>query len=234
MRLVLALLLGIAATSLSARSYPPAYDAPASVRAWQELAKDDRYRILTVEPFEDRPYRPYAPSTELADIRYLYDSSDEEAFRFESMLTGQERESRRSLLVMTSFTVPGRQIFQFKPIEPIRIEGQPYRLAVWVRSQEYLHRLEFLFRNADGRLIRVDAGRLYWKGWRRLDLTLPAELHRMGRRITHRTGAAFEGIVIYSHPKSDPGAISLQFDSLLILSDFSGLRYPGGEVVDEW
>jgi hypothetical protein len=219
---------------LSARSYPPAYDALAGVRAWQELAGDGRYRILCVEPFEDRPYRPYAPSTELADIRYLYDTGEEEAFRLESMLTGQEPDNRRSLFVMTSFTVPGRQVFQFRPIEPIRIEGQPYRLAIWVRSHEYQHRLEFLFRNADGKLIRVDSGRLYWKGWRRLDLLLPAELHRMGRRITHRTGATFEGIVIHSHPKADSGAISLQFDSLLILSDFSGLQYPGGEVVDQW
>lgn len=219
---------------LWARSYPPAYNAAGGVQAWQELAADGRYRILAVEPFEELPYSPYAPSTELADVRYIHDTSDDEAFRNEAVLAGLNRNNRRSLLVMTSFTVPGTQVFQIKPQRPIRIAGQPYRLSVWVRSDEYRHRLVFLFRNADGQRVEVDAGRLYWKGWRRLDLTLPAELHRMGRRIRHRTGALLEGIAIYSHRQAEPGAMALQFDNLFILSDFSGLQYPGAELVDEW
>ena len=219
---------------LSARSYPPSYEAESGVNAWQELAEDDRYHIIVADPFEDTVYRPYAPSTELADIRYIYDSPLSKAFNTESFLTGQSDQSRRSLLVMTSFTIPGKQNFQFKPDQPIVIRGQPYRLAVWIRSNEYRHRIEFLFRNADSKLIRVDGGQLYWKGWQRLDITLPANLHKLGRRIGHQTGATFEGIVIYSNPKSAPGNITLQFDSLLILSDFNRLNYNGAEIVDEW
>lgn len=237
---LLLLTLSGGAASLSSNTYPPPYDAKGGVAAWEALLTEqgDRYNLTVLEPFESlRQYRPYAPSTELAETRYVYQIPDDPAFTIEHRLVGAYSEidsDSQSLLVQCSFTTPGRQHFEIRPAEPLRIYGQPFRLSLWVHSQGYPHRLEFMFRNADGRPVRVDAGSLNWKGWRRLDLTLPAELNRPGKRIAHRFGAQLEGIVIRSHPSTEPGAVALMLDHLLILTDLQMVRRPGGEIIDRW
>ncbi|MBW7857768.1 MAG: hypothetical protein H3C43_05650 [Leptonema sp. (in: Bacteria)] len=220
------------------RSYPAPYDAMGSVLAWESLLTvDNRYQLIVLEEFEHRHYFAYSPSTELAELYYIFNTPNDKAFRYESNLVSNYSEvesTSRSLLVMTSFTVPGHQNFHFKPELPLPIYGRPTRLSVWVRSDEYPHRLEFEFKNALGQTVKVDAGRLYWKGWRRLDITLPRELYRSARLTGDQNRTQFTGISIYSHPKSKPGAISLQFDHLLILSDISNQQYDGADIVDEW
>lgn len=224
--------------SILCRSYPAPYDAIGTVRAWESLlTADDRYRLYVLEEFEHRKYVAYSPSTELADLYYIFNTPNNKAFQYESSLVANYSEvesTSRSLMVMTSFTVPGVQNFHFKPESELPIYGRPTRLSVWVRSDEYPHRLEFEFKNAIGQTVTVDAGRLFWKGWRRLDIKLPVELYRFSRLTGDQNKTSFTGISIYSHPKSKPGSISLQFDHLLILSDISNQQYNGAEIVDEW
>lgn len=234
------LLMAGRSVDLEANVYPPPYDAKGRVLALEALltTQGDRYSLVVLEPFEGiRQYRPHAPSTELAETRYVHQTPDDPGFAEERRMVeafGENATNDQSLLVQCSFTSPGRQHFEIRPSEPLRITGQPYRLSLWIHSQSYRHRLEFVFRNADGQSVHVDAGNLNWKGWRRIDLTLPDRLYRAGRRVQHRFGAELESIVIHSHPGEQPGAVALLLDQLLILTDMQLLRYPGSGIVDSW
>lgn len=239
--LVSALVLPVfSSRGLRANAYPPPYDARGRVLALEALlnTQGDRYSLTVLEPFEAlRQYRPHAPSTELAEARYVYQTPDVPGFAEELRIVeafGENQTNNQSLLLQCSFTSPGRQHFEIRPSEPLRINGQPYRLSLWIHSQSYRHRIEFIFRNADGQTVRVDGGPLNWKGWRRLDLTLPARLYRAGRRVNHRFGAQLDAIVIHSHPGEEPGAMALLLDQLLVLTDMQLLKYPGGGIVDSW
>lgn len=219
------------------RSRP--HDALGQVKLLEQLLLEggDRYRLIIVEPFEnDRPWTTRAPSTELSDIRYLYKAPVGEAFRRESDLINrlQQTGSEQSLFVHTSFTDPGRQSYTILPSRKITVRGRLFRASLWVHSHMYLHRLELIFENSSGKTVRVSAGNLYWRGWRRLEIPLPPTLFKRGSVTERFYRHQFKGFRIISHPLAQPGDVALLFDNLLILSDESEYRYPGNEYSDSW
>ena len=204
---------------------------------WLLSSEGGRYSLLVAEPFENtRPWRPRAASNPLATVSYVFRTPEGPAFEREKALVEAHATSdfRQSLFIHTSFEIPGRESFWVQPAEPIRLQGQLLRCTLWVHSNGYLHSLSLLFKNADGREVRVHAGSLHWTGWRRLDLQLPRSLFRRGRRATNRYQHELTGLLITSHPLAEPGDVALMLDQLLIVADTSEFRYPGFEQRDGW
>lgn len=231
--------------TLQAREYPAPYDAAGQVEVLDRLIETTggRYRLWPTDLFEEqRLYRPRGNSTMLSDVRFLFKTPDQPAFRREAEVIRSRLRSpdgntgpdplrfERSLFVHTSFEIPGRQSYRLEAAEPVVVRGQLYRASLWVHSRMYRHSLSLLFRNADGREVRAPLGPLLWHGWRRLEVQLPPELYRRGRNLERRYRHEFLGFVIKSHPKSQPGDVALLFDNLLIVSDIQELAYPGAEL----
>ena len=239
---LLGALLGLVAAGLSARELPAPYDADGQVEMLDQLIESygGRYRLWPVDLFEnERQYAPVANSTMLSDVRSIYKTPEQPAFAREAAVienrwipassAPEKLGFSRSLFVHTSFEIPGRQSYRLEVQQPAVIEGQLFRASLWVHSNMYRHGLELLFRNADGREVRVPLGPLLWHGWRRLEVQLPPELYRRGRHIERRYRHEFLGFLIRSHPKTEPGDVALLFDSLLVVSDVQELGYPGVE-----
>ena len=239
--LLFTLLLFVFFGPLRASEIPRPYDAEGQLAVLEGYlaAKPDRYRLLVLDTFENlRPYDSHASSSALDDIRFVYRSPENRAFRQEKdMVTAfgtGEISFEQCLFVHTSFELPGQQVFEFRPRVTVPFHGQPVRVSVWIHSQMYRHRLALLFENADSRPVRVDAGYLNWNGWRRVSLELPAELHRRGRGPGKPFGGKFMGFLIESSPNSEAGDVALMFDDLLLLTDMGQLQYPGSEISDTW
>lgn len=217
---------------------PGPNDALGQVRLLDYLlsGEDGRYRLLVADSFEGRPWAARAASNPLAQVSYIYKTPDNEAFKREqSLLETYTRDGfRQSLFIHTSFETPGRESFWIRPATPVKLEGQLLRCSLWVHSEGYLHTLVLLFRNADGQKVNVDLGGLHWKGWRRIDVQLPPALFRRGRGATNRYTHQLTGILIRSHPLSEPGDVALMLDHLLVVSDVAEFRYPGFEYRDAW
>ena len=226
---------------MGASELPKPYDALGQVNLMDGLLseKPNRYRLLVVDTFENlRPYRPRAASTDLSDVRYIFKTPDERAFQIERELVEGWSDLKpafeRSLMVYTSFSVPGRQSYWLRPAEPVFVRGQLFRGSIWVHSNTYRHSLTLLFENADGREIRVPLANLHWDGWRRLSFSLPAELYRRGRRADNRYDHKFTGFLITSHPLGKAGPVAIMLDNFLIISDYKEFQYPGFEYLDRF
>ncbi len=230
-----------ACLQVNAAELPKPYDALGQVNLLDGLLseKPDRYRLLVVDTFENlHPYAPRANSTELSDVRFVFKTPDDPAFLVERELiegwSNEEPGFERSLMIHTSFTVPGRQSYWLRPTVPVRLRGQLVRGSIWVHSNTYRHRLFLLFENADGLEIKLPIANLHWNGWRRLSFTLPAELYRRGRRADNQYDHLFTGFLIQSHPLGAAGSVAIMLDNLLILSDWVEFQYPGYEYSDQW
>lgn len=242
--LVVSLLAGAGAllrAPLGAAELPKPYDALGQVNLLDGILSEQptRYRLLVVDTFENqRPYRPWANSTQLSDVRYIFKTPDSKAFLLEQELVrgwyDGEPAFEQALMVHTSFTLPGRQSYRLLPGEPVTLRGQLFRGSVWVHSHTYRHSLSLVFENADGREVIVPLANLHWDGWRRLSFTLPVELFRRGRRADNRYNHKFTGILIKSHPLGEAGPVAIMLDNLLIVADVQEFQYPGYEYLDKW
>lgn len=232
----------LAPQQIRAREVPAPYDAMGQVEILDQLIESTggRYRLWPTDLFEQqRLYKARGNSTMLSDVRYIFKTPADPAFRREEQVlqnrlrtpdgdTGPDPLGfERSLFVHTSFEIPGRQTYRLEAQEPVVVRGQLYRASLWVHSNMYRHTLSLLFRNASGKEVRVALGPLLWHGWRRLEVQLPPELFDRGRNIQRRYRHEFLGFLIKSHPKTEPGDVALMFDNLLVVSDIQELSYPG-------
>ena len=184
-----------------AREVPAPYDALGQVETLDQLIETygGRYRLWPTDLFEnERLYNPHGNSTMLSDVRVIYKTPNDDAFRREEQVIKKRLrapdgntnpgplEFERSLFVHTSFEVPGRQSYRLEAGEAVVVRGQLFRASLWIHSNMYRHTLSLLFRNADGKEIRVPLGPLLWHGWRRVEVQLPPELYRRGRDLQRR------------------------------------------------
>lgn len=226
---------------LQAAEVPKPYDSLGQVRFLSALLgeKPERYRLFVIDAMENhRPYASYAASTDLDEVRYVFKAPDEKAFLEEQDISTAFSQGQisyeQSLFLHFSFNTPGVQGYQVRPQEPVRLPGQPFRASLWVHSDMVAHTLYLLFRNSNGKEVRVNAGPLLWHGWRRLDLHLPPQLFERGKRADKRYTAEFTGFFIQSHAKEKAGDVSLMIDNFLLVTDILELSYPGAEISDTW
>ena len=207
--------------------------------------QDSPYLLLEGDLFEEEgkeEYFPHAPSNILCDIRYISKTaSQEEAFardfakekRIVREHLGSKKGFRSSLFVQTAFTDPGKQSLVLKRRRPVFLEGKLLRASFWVHSQNYPHRLVLLFKNSRGKLVPLKGIRLFWRGWKQVNLNLELSgLEADKRRNSPRYRPSFIGFRILSAPNSKADSIALLFDNLLFLSSQRGRRYPGSEIED--
>lgn len=230
----------LAPSELQSKPRPGPLDFEGQVRILRAILKEQspRYRLLPVDLFESKQsYKTRANSSMLDDRRYVFKKPEHSAFQLEMRLIRRYQPAagaERSLFIHTAFEIPGRQAYQLLLTKSVILPGQLTRASIWVYSNHYAHRLDFLFQNANGARIRVHGPTLSWYGWRRLELDLPASLYHRGHRIDHRYKHSFLGFVIQSSSRARAGAINIGLDNFLIMSDFQELNYPGTEFDDIW
>lgn len=198
-----------------------------------------RYKLHVIEPFEDRLYSSRAASVDLDIIQYRFSQPEpEEAYLREQDAVRKHAPDavlgNRTLQVQSAFSVPGRQVYFFKPDREIEIPGQPLRGSLWVKSNGYMHRLVMLLRNANGKPVSIDLGTLSYKGWRRLSFDFPQSVYEPGSSIENRYGAKLTGFKILSSKHDQSYSFSIQMDQFLVISDYTQQQYPGAEIEDNW
>ena len=220
--------------------FPKSYDAEGQVNFLvQFLTKfSDRYALLLTDGFEKEfLYYPRNNSTDLADIRYIFRTPENKAFENEKSIVLKYAETNatfeRSLFIHTSFNIPG-QNFHIIPHKPIALKGQLYRASIWIHSNNSNNSFSLLFKNASGKDVEVNLGRLNWNGWKRLDKELPKSLYRRGKNFATRYRHTFTGFLIRSPTGRDTENASLMIDNFLIVSDIKEISYPGSEILDNW
>ncbi len=225
---------------LYGRELPLHYNALQQVNNLSQLLdqQSGRYQLLVADLFEKKHlYRPYISSAMLADLRYIPKPPKGAAFDKESKLIrdfiDKDARFQQTLLIHTSFNLPGEENFSCKLLRPIPLKGRPYRASLWVYSQLYPHRLKLIFQNRGREIFTTATEPLLWHGWRRLDLPLTRLQNSVKRRRTAGK-FSFSGFIIASSPRAEAGQLSLMIDNLLILSDIRELHYPGFEVEDAW
>jgi len=225
---------------LAAAELPKPYDAEGQVvflsRFLAEFA--DRYRLYPVDLFErETLYRSHAPSTDLVDLRFVYRTPDLPPFESEKEIIRKyakpSAEFEQSFMIHTLFNLPAQQL-RIVPEHPVPLNGQLFRVSVWIHSKMYRHSLSLFFRNSDGREVEVPLGSLMWNGWRRVALQLPEPLFRRGRKPLNRYTHFFIGFLLKAPPNGDPEAVSILIDNLLVIADQKELDYPGNEILDTW
>jgi hypothetical protein len=193
-----------------------------------------RYRATVIDDFEgERIWKPHAAGAQLDEVQFLKMRPDHPAFEEEGGLcrvSGDEK----SLFLHFAFQNPGKEHFTIRPASPIRLAAQPVRISFWLHSNRYLHTMSLLLKNADGLEIRVPAGRLDFRGWRRIELDLPVQMHERGRRLERRYSSQFLGIAIESNPHEPAGQAAISIDQMILLSDYADFRYPGADIQDTW
>lgn len=193
-----------------------------------------RFRATVIDDFEgEQLWKPRAASAQLDNVQFLKMKPEHPAFAEEGELCRVPGDEK-SLFLHFAFQDPGKEQFFIRPVKPIRLPAQPVRISFWVHSNRYLHTLSVVLKNANGLEVRVPAGRLDFKGWRRIELKLPAEMYERGRRLERRYSSELSGILIESSPHESAGSAALSIDQMILLSDYADFRYPGAEIQDTW
>ena len=203
----------------------------------QEMPR--RMELQAIDLFESkRDYYTRAPSTDLSIIDYAYRSPEGPEFLEEMQILNRwvdpEVSYHRCLMIHTSFDIPGKQVYQVLLRHPVHLEGELFRLSLWVHAHDQKHSLSALFLDPAGREVEVPLGALTWKGWKRITINMPAGQFRKGKDHRIRSGGQFRGFLIRSHPHEEQGPVSIMIDNLLILKDMRKLMYPGAEIEDSW
>ncbi len=188
---------------------------------------------------KEQPYKFYASSNVLTDIRYVEKIPNTEIFHEENRLlnkyTGQRAiASSKSLYLQSAFDFPGKGNCFLKSHEPLLLKGRLLEVSIWVHSQKYPHHLYLIFLTKQKKYIAVSLGKLLWKGWRRLHIPIPKKNFQVTRIIGKNSDYYFLGFKIISSPYSSSGAFSLLFDNLLFLVDPYHKVYHGSEIKDNW
>jgi hypothetical protein len=184
----------------------------------------ERFILIPAELFEqDRIWRVYNPSTALNIISFTEKTPSGPVFTEENDLIKSfypSYNSRYSLMIHTSFEHPGTEQFRMIPSHEILLPETILRLSVWVHSESYAHRLILLFEDSRQKEIRVNLGSLDFKGWKRIEKNLPAELSTYfyhGRPNGRQS--RLKAVIIESGSSEKRGDATILLDSLLILGE---------------
>ena len=206
------------------------------------------FHLIAVDLFEkEGNYRPYAPSSQLSQLRYVISKAKDKAPAFAAemklikLVKGQARKdakaspaSTKSLAVQTSFRSPGRENFVFHAVTPISFSYELVQASLWIHSRKYPHKLVLIFEDAKGSRVYVSTGPLLWHGWRRVSLDLPVSL-AVFPRLRDRRQPKFIGFMIKSpHYWAADRQIALQIDNFLVLGRIRRPSFAGDEVPDNW
>lgn len=210
-----------------------------ALRQWQESVKNQPgFTVLSLE--NDWPAIKWKDWTKLSFMtrfRNVARQPEEKVHEAEKDLikeTGGKRPNSTALSVITDFNNPGRQNYLLGPARPYYLRGFLRRFSVWVRSDNYRHRLSLVLEDSFGRRHVLSLGTLNFKGWRRLEIQLPSEFATRNKRQTEQYRARFRGFYIQSHKREPRSTCVLLLDHMNFLADRSEWVYPGSQIKDDW
>lgn len=228
--------------SLTAAEFPRPYDPAGRVSVWSRLTsgESDRFILDIASTFDEKiPWSYRGNSSPLNDLRFIKKFPDNPAYASEvSMLqkqSGSDRLNPHSLMIHTSFDIPGRQNYLIRPKHPVRLAGLPERVSAWVKGDGSNHTVVLLFTNTKQVEIPIFFTKLRDREWKRIEVRLPVAMREIGETLNRsKKRVHFTGIQIKSDHSEMPGDASLIIDNILLLSRPFPSSYPGVEIPDSW
>lgn len=147
--------------------------------------------------------------------------------------------------VKTEFIRRGFTEIVFRPQRPVAVPGFVSEISVWVAGRDLPHELFLLVRDIDGRLRKVFAGELNFRGWQQVTAQIPP-YERLGDgvyvgvkqydpRRPSESGLELVALVVEPLFTEAYGTYYVYFDDMRALTDLSVIvtRDPD-DIVDAW
>ncbi|GIX40420.1 MAG: hypothetical protein KatS3mg129_0153 [Leptospiraceae bacterium] len=209
----------------------------------QLLSSSENLRLQVIDDFETNKYFIFDPPTPLHQLEIVYKNpglsyriEQKRAFELEQVLVGgwgNTNSFDKSLMFYYNVDIPGRQHFRIIPKESIYITGQPIRYSIWIHSKNYSDKFFLVFKTGS-KEIKVFVSLLNWKGWKRIENSLPKNFFYLPKLNKPAHYYQFKGFFIQTTRKSETGNREILLDHFLIVTDIQKLQYPGAEILDNF
>lgn len=118
-----------------------------------------------------------------------------------------------------------------EPYEPEFI-GNVTQMDFWVWGANYNYMLEVMIRDAEGRVVVLDAGSLQFQGWRNIVLNIPSSIRQHSRLRSGRPDLTFVGFRIRSSIREAVDDYVIYFDQIKYTTNTLSNIYDGYELRD--
>ncbi len=110
--------------------------------------------------------------------------------------------------------------------------GTVTQIDFWVWGANYNYRLELLVRDANGRVVVLDAGSLAFQGWRNIVLNVPGYILQHSRTRSGRPNLTFVGFRVRTDAKEAVDDYVIYFDQLKYTTNTLSNVYDGYDLKD--
>ena len=225
---------------------------------WKNLRPSEDIDFFVLDDFEERIKWNLGNSLGIqSTLRFVdnspvdknlqnYENPDlEKTFRYETgvledsaKIHGRKfSKTQRSAQELTVFfSNPGYdyQVIETPAKDKHFISGRPVAISVWVYGKNKKHIVYALFSNQIHEKIPVRIGDLNFKGWKRLEASIPASVSHRNRLNRNVREFRFDGFKITSHPHENTGSFSFLHDLVCVMVDIRGDEYSGSKMKDNW
>lgn len=108
--------------------------------------------------------------------------------------------------------------------------GTVTQIDFWVWGANYPYRLEVLVRDADGRVITLNAGSLYFSGWKNIIINVPTYIRQHSTIRSGRENMSFVGFRVRSDATAAVDDYVIYFDQLKYTTNTLNYIYDGYEL----
>ncbi|HMA99585.1 MAG TPA: flagellar filament outer layer protein FlaA [Spirochaetota bacterium] len=142
-----------------------------------------------------------------------------------------------------AFFKSGLNWFAMSPPREIHIPGVTKELQVWVHGRNKRHLLSAIIRDIQGRLFKVEFGRLNFPGWNKLSSRIGRNIDQDNPSLTsqyRRRGIKVNSMLVETHMEDTHGLYYLYLDNLVAETDMFAekeeerARESGDYMSDDW
>jgi hypothetical protein len=125
--------------------------------------------------------------------------------------------------------------FAVYPVRPIPIEGISKRISVWVIGRNFRHKLKVIVEDFFGQKHELTMGKLTFKGWQKLSVTVPGHIVQHEHHFTSRTGLKIIGFKVDCNLMEAYGTFYMYFDDISAETDLFAEEYKDvDDIPDNW
>ena len=138
--------------------------------------------------------------------------------------------------VKSVFDRKGDNWFEIYPVDKdgnkyeIPFLGTVTQLDIWVWGANYLYYLEFLVRDADGRVHTIPAGNLQFEGWRELIVKVPTYIRQHSKLRSGPENMSFIGVRVRTDANEFVDDYMIYFDNFKYVTNTLSNIYDGYEL----
>lgn len=145
-------------------------------------------------------------------------------------LGSQSNSSTNSLAVTVLFDRSSYNFFDLVPTEQKDIEGIPDVFSIWVWGGNYNYTMEIILSDYLGYTHTLSLGSLYYKGWKKLDASMPRTIKIESRYAPSQKEIRFLNFRFWSKPEERSKTFTVLLDYFTVLTDTFENFYDGSDV----